>query len=229
MENYYRRHLPHYQPIGATYFVTFRLAGSVPAKVYERQRREKEELRKRLQAAKTQSQRLSVLQQHFKEYFYSFDIVLNRAAGGPRWLCKPEIAGIVEESIRFRDGTKYDLYSHCIMPNHVHMVFKLLGEGREGPIESDGNDSADTDWSRSLHPVTDILASLKKHSALEANRILGRRGAFWKGESYDHVVRDSEELERIIRYVLLNPVKAGLVKSWRDWKWSYCKAGLISL
>ncbi|HCA80801.1 MAG TPA: hypothetical protein DEP53_13820 [Bacteroidetes bacterium] len=67
------------------------------------------------------------------------------------------------------------------------------------------------------------MQSLKRHTAREANKILGRRGAFWQDESYDHVIRNSEELERIVLYVLHNPVKAGFVKNWRDWKWSYSR------
>ncbi len=37
----------------------------------------------------------------------------------------------------------------------------------------------------------------------------------------DHVVRDPEEYQRIVAYVLNNPVKAGLVQEWKDWPWSY--------
>ena len=47
-------------------------------------------------------------------------------------------------------------------------------------------------------------------------------------ESYDHVVRDGEELDRIIAYVLNNPVKAGLVKNWRQWKWSYVRESVVA-
>jgi putative transposase len=75
--------------------------------------------------------------------------------------------------------------------------------------------------------VTDIIGSLKKFTGLRANRLLGRRGAFWHPESYDHVIRDGGELERTIRYVLMNPVNAGLCKDWRDWKWTYMKEGYI--
>ena len=45
-------------------------------------------------------------------------------------------------------------------------------------------------------------------------------GAFWHHESYDHYVRD-EELNRIIQYIVNNPVKAGMVEDWRDWKFTY--------
>ena len=67
------------------------------------------------------------------------------------------------------------------------------------------------------------MQSLKRHTARQANRILGREGAFWQDESYDRVIRDNEEHARIINYVLENPVKAGLVSKWEEWQWTYCK------
>jgi REP element-mobilizing transposase RayT len=73
------------------------------------------------------------------------------------------------------------------------------------------------------YKLTAILASLKKYTALRVNRELNRSGTFWQDESYDRVIRDDQELERTIVYVLQNPVKAGLVNSWEDWQWNYCK------
>jgi hypothetical protein len=55
------------------------------------------------------------------------------------------------------------------------------------------------------------MHSLKRFTARRCNEILGRRGSFWQDESYDHCVRGEDELSRIIEYVELNPVKAGLV------------------
>jgi hypothetical protein len=43
--------------------------------------------------------------------------------------------------------------------------------------------------------------------------------AFWQDESYDHWIRSWEELQRVIRYVEWNPVKAGLTKSVEEWPW----------
>ncbi len=65
------------------------------------------------------------------------------------------------------------------------------------------------------------MMSMKRHTALEANKLLGRIGPFWQDESYDHVIRDAEDLARIIEYVLDNPVKAGLVDKRNDWEWSF--------
>jgi REP element-mobilizing transposase RayT len=92
------------------------------------------------------------------------------------------------------------------MPNHVHLVLT--------PYES--SETAD-------YSLTKIMHNIKRNSANHANKVLDRTGAFWQHETYDHFIRDETELERIIKYVLYNPVKAGLVKDQNDWKWTYCK------
>lgn len=68
-----------------------------------------------------------------------------------------------------------------------------------------------------------VLHSLKRHTAREANRVLGCSGPFWQHESFDHYGRDEREWARIVAYVLNNPVEAGLVKDWMEWPWSYCR------
>src|SRR5204863_8647371 len=95
----------------------------------------------------------------------------------------------------------YQLRAWVIMPNHVHVVLRPQA---------------------SLPVVTRWL---KGSSARKANLILGRTGeAFWQDESFDHRVRDEVELDRIVRYVEDNPVRAGLAANPRDWLWS--SAGL---
>ena len=69
--------------------------------------------------------------------------------------------------------------------------------------------------------MASIMHSLKGYTSYEANRLLERSGEFWEHESYDHFVRDAKEWERIVAYVLNNPVKGRLVQHWHDWKWSY--------
>jgi hypothetical protein len=49
-----------------------------------------------------------------------------------------------------------------------------------------------------FYSLTEIFQSLKRHTARQSNLVLGRSGAFWQDESYDHIVRDEAELERII-------------------------------
>jgi hypothetical protein len=74
-----------------------------------------------------------------------------------------------------------------------------------------------------LSPLAKIMHSLKSYTANEGNRILGRRGkGFWQPESYDHWIRDDDELERIVEYIAMNPVKAGLAVRPSDW--FFCSA-----
>ena len=72
------------------------------------------------------------------------------------------------------------------------------------------------DWT-----LTEILQSVKGFSAREINRRLGRAGPLWQAESYDHIVRDGDALERIQGSIRANPEKAGLPRGqgfqpWRN-------------
>ena len=77
-----------------------------------------------------------------------------------------------------------------------------------------------------MYPLADMLRLLKGRTARYCNQELERSGVFWQSESYDHVVRDDRELERIIRYILGNPVKAGLVRDWHEWKFAFISTDL---
>lgn len=94
------------------------------------------------------------------------------------------------------DGKRYRLVAWCVMPNHVHVVCKLL-PGQE---------------------LSSVLKSWKSYTAKKSDEILGRSGAFWQREYYDRLIRDEDEFERAIRYVVSNPARAGL----KNWKWVWC-------
>lgn len=149
-----------------------------------------------------------------QDYFRKWDNLLDKARFGPRWLSQPEIAEIIKEALHYRNEREFDLFAFCIMSNHVHVVFQLF--------ESKPGSPPDLHFQISLN---EIMQSLKRHTARKSNIVLGRQGPFWQDESYDHVVRDSGEFNRIINYVLENPVKAGLVSKWEDWPWTFCKSG----
>ena len=208
-KNFYRRNLPHIQPEGATLFVTFRLANSLPKEVVERLKAEQEEAENRIQQIADENERENQLDQTRRRFFGKWDEALDSMIYGEKYLSNPNVADIVTESLLYRDGKVYDLESFSIMPTHGHVVFAPLKEAEDR-----------------YHSLSKIMHSFKLHTALEANKILGRTGAFWQHESYDHYVRDEGELERIIKYVVYNPVKAGLVDDWKKWKWTYCKYNL---
>ena len=202
----YKRNLPHIQPPGATLFVTFRLAGSIPKAVFERLKADAEERERQIRQTAVSSQLPRFLYEEHKRQFARYDKVLDQAKHGPQWLRQPEIATIVVNGLHFLDGDVYDLDSFSVMSNHAHVVFR--------PLEKENG---------SYHALQKIMHSLKRHTARQANKILGRQGSFWQHESYDHVVRNRGEWERIVAYVLNNPVKAGLVENWEDWPYTYLK------
>lgn len=228
---FYRRNLPHIQPPGATFFVTFHLAGSLPRSVLQQRKSEKSRLLNLKSKSHTAPDEHMAFEQKQKydqwerQWFRKIEKTLDNAQSGPVWLKDDRIAKEVVDSMHYLDGKVYRLDAYCIMANHVHVVFTPL------PLQSSQTDAVDLDdtgaQTNSLcyNTLSAIMQSLKGYTARKANQILGRRGAFWQHESYDHCVRDSDERRRIVTYVLNNPVKAGLVDEWEKWRWSYyCSA-----
>lgn len=201
---YYRRNLPHIQPAGACLFVTCRLAGSLPRELIFRLTAEAEARARQIQQTASQAEVDLLMYEEQKRYFSRVDRYLDKGIFGPTWLQEPEIAQIAMDSFHFLNGRMFDLDAFCVMHNHVHAVFAPL-ENQDGGYIG----------------LPKIMHAFKRHTAFESNQILGRSGPFWQHESYDHVVRGPDEWERILGYVLHNPVKAGLVENWQDWPFSW--------
>jgi len=131
--------------------------------------------------------------------FVALDRQLDNASSGPMYLSDPGVAAAVVETL-FVAGEKWELYellAWVLMSNHVHVL--LLPR----------------------KPLCEVTRAIKNTSGREANMVLGRTGTpFWQDESYDHWVRDGKEMNRVVRYIEWNPVKAGLVASPELWRWS---------
>jgi REP element-mobilizing transposase RayT len=200
LKPYYRRRLPHYQPKDSILFATFRLTNSLPKEIIAQLHQERDEREKEIQKESNLEKRLSLIEEEQRRYFGHFDSYLDRISTEIRWLENANIAKLVYDAILFYNTTEYDVIAFCIMPNHVHLV---------------------ADMKHKNVPLHNILKRIKTFTALKSNLILNRSRQFWQNENYDHVVRDGNELTRIITYVIENPVKAGLCKKWEDWKWTY--------
>lgn len=202
----YRRNLPHIQPLNATLFVTFRLAGSLPKQVLSRMAEERAVMTRNLQDSEPANE--SRFRQISRRHFAMLESWLDKSTSGPTWLAEDRVARIVAEAIHYRHEKSYRLDAFSIMPNHVHAVFAPLSNQREAKS------------------ISSIMHSLKRHTSSQCNSILNRTGAFWAHENFDHYVRNDAELKRILRYVLENPVRAGLARGWRDWRWNYIRESL---
>ena len=131
------------------------------------------------------------------------------------WLDDSRIAALVRRSLYFWNDRKYGLLAYCIMPNHVHFLARPFEI--EPATDREALESGETPDAAS--PLSSMMHSLKSYTAHEANKILGRTGQFWQHESYDHWVRDDDELERIVEYINRNPTKAGLAGRAHEFCW----------
>jgi REP element-mobilizing transposase RayT len=96
----------------------------------------------------------------------------------------------------------YVWHAYVGMPNHVHLLIT--------PAVS----------------LPRITKSLKGITARRANSMLRLTGKpFWQQESYDHLVRNQQEFERIRNYIEANPVRAGLASCASEYRWSSAGKG----
>ena len=108
LKTYYRGKLPHIQPIGATFFVTFRLAGSLP-KGYEQKLLiwHSGEMKKIHTKQENNWEELCYIQE--KRYFQKFDYALDQKLTEIQYLKDPKIAEIAAKQIHRFDGELYNL------------------------------------------------------------------------------------------------------------------------
>jgi REP element-mobilizing transposase RayT len=190
-----RGRLPHWEEEGGIYCITFRLADSLPQSVLAKIAWERKDI---IRTAQKLGRHLSPEEEAKIRRLSSATIeqYLDRGAGACH-LRKPAIAGLVADSLRHFDDQRYHLFAWCLMPNHVHVVGRILPH-----------------WT-----IAAVVHSWKSFSSKQANKILRTSGTFWEREYYDHLVRNESELVRAIAYVEDNPSKAGLV----DWPWVWAR------
>lgn len=192
----YRRKLPHIQPENAVFFVTFCLYATLPKHIVAELSQNVADTKQNL-LINSQTKNNAVY-----EYNENIEGLLHSGQFGEHWLKQSKVAKVVADSFHFLDNNEFKLVCFCIMSNHVHFIAYNCKK-----------------------PLNKIMHSLKSFTANQCNKVLGRSGAFWQREYFDRVVRDRNDLARKIEYVINNPVNAGIVDSWTDYKYTYCKSG----
>ena len=96
-----------------------------------------------------------------------------------------------------------EIWCYCLMPNHVHIIIV--------PSDEDG--------------LRRTFADAHRRYTGYMNARMRTTGHLWQGR-FGSVVMDEEHLAHAVRYVSLNPVRAGLVEQASDWRWSSVKAHL---
>jgi type I restriction enzyme R subunit len=192
---YHHGILPHWRQDNCTYFVTFRQDDALPTSVvrefeYERQQWLKHRgIDANDPKWKIAFSRLSTEEQRIYERLVGTKLNEHLDVGyGSCVLRRENLATIVANAINYFHGQRVLTGDFVVMPNHVHALMRPL-PGFE---------------------LEDILHSIKSFAANEINRVLGANGKFWQRQSYDHIVREYDQLEAYQQYIGANPEKAKL-------------------
>jgi len=128
---------------------------------------------------------------------------------------------IVLASCRYGHPEQWFLHGVVVMPDHVHMLLtpqqikNCAGEGTRAPTGT--RDTMIVETGRWLS-LAEIVKGIKSVTTRRINQSRGvKQGAVWLEEYYDRLVRDGEDFRVKLRYLSLNPVKRGLVKTPHDW------------
>ena len=114
------------------------------------------------------------------------------------WLRDPRIAKLAVDGFKKYDGQRYILHAYTIIPNHAHVLFSL----------------------QNVKPLGKVIGTWKGSSSFFANKMLQRSGIFWQREYFDRIVKSQRQFEYTIRYIFMNPVKAGLCADVFQWPWT---------
>lgn len=98
---------------------------------------------------------------------------------------------LVAEARRLHDAEKLRSLAWVVMPDHFHWLFQL----------ADGGD------------LGQVIGTLKGSSSRRINRHFALPGSLWQPAFFDHAVRADEDIVQIARYIVANPLRAGIVKT----------------
>ena len=165
------QNLPHWNQIGKLQFVTFRLADSLPSSKLEYLKELKHNI----------TNRNFIIKIDDPDLFNSKIDFWLRQGIGSCILKFEKVQSLVNESINFYDGKRYDLYDYVIMPNHVHMLIL--------PYDN----------------LQSVISDLLRFTTKKINRLLNTKGKIWQSECFDRIVRSIDDFNRIVEYIIHNP------------------------
>ena len=182
-------HLPHWEQSAATYFLTFRLADSLPAALRDQWSSQREDwLRHHPEPWSPAEER---------QYHQRFSMLMERwldQGHGECLLRRAELRQAVEAVLMKFNTTRCHHHAWVLMPNHAHLVVSLAaGESLATLMKA---------WNGSSSRAVGLL--------LERS-MSGK--AFWQKDYFDRLIRDRAHFLRCLRYVKGNPTKARLQPS----------------
>ena len=187
-----RRNLPHWRVVDRPYFVTIRLKNSIPLNRLI-------EIKAISEKIKSDDDNEEILNIQ-RNQFLKMEQILDSQKEN-RFLENHEVAEMILDAFAMVEGkTLWRIATAVVMPNHIHIL--MIGEKANCGLD-------------------DCLKLLKGYTGRKSNQILQRNGAFWCPEYFDHWCRTPEKVEDVKRYIMNNPISAGLVTKTENWRWYY--------
>ena len=107
---------------------------------------------------------------------------------------------VVQEFRMVQEDGWADFLTWVVMPDHLHCLVQLRDK-----------------------TLAELMCRMKSRSSLAVNQALGRRGRLWQKGYHDRAVRREEDVKGLARYVVANPIRAGLVTRVHDYPlWDAC-------
>lgn len=175
--------LPHWEQAGATYFLTFRLADSIPQSELKRWKEEREAWL----VANPEPWSEEVETAYHRIFSARVDRYLD-AGMGSCLLRDRNVAEAFAGTLLPHHEIRFLLHSFVVMPNHVHLLATL--------------NLTDT--------LSEMVKIWKGASARTIGKITSNGGKLWQRDYFDRFVRDEDHFFRVARYIRENPVKARL-------------------
>jgi putative transposase len=128
---------------------------------------------------------------------HCFSVTMSTAQRTPRFRDAGVVSLCLDALREAVERYEASVFAYCFMPDHVHMVVST-------PAGVD---------------LVQFVRHFKQLSAYRFRREVSDR-PLWQTRFYDHALRSEENLSGVARYVLENPVRAGLTESAADYP--YC-------
>jgi len=187
-----RGKLPHWEVERGRYFVTVRLADSLPVAAIERL----QEITRHLSATEPASAQFVALQ---RRYFQTMEKYLEVGVGAC-WLGEPRCAEAIITELDSLAEVGVEVPHRTIMPNHWHALLV------PGPA--------------CRQSLADVMKRIKGRTGKGVRTLVAGSGPVWQREWFDRWIRDETEWDRVVAYIRNNPVKAGLAPRWHDHPWT---------
>ena len=109
----------------------------------------------------------------------------------------PVIEGVLMQLRQRAIDHQFVIHAYCFMPNHVHLLLEGL------------SDSSD---------LRRFVRDWKQRTAFDYQNATG--GDLWQRGYFDHVLRTDEDTDLVTRYVLGNPMRAGLAADMKEYRYA---------